>query len=150
MAARIKVFLDTSALFAGIWSVSGGAHLVLKLSEVRAVEAWVSSHVLTELDRALRVKAPDVMGDVARLLDAARVRVAEPASEGQVVHFMALVGHPGDARVIADTARAVPDYFITLDRKHFLDNRDLRESLPFPIGTPGDFLEWFRERLTAT
>jgi predicted nucleic acid-binding protein len=147
MAARVKVFLDTSALFAGIWSVSGGAHRILKLSEVRALEAWVSPQVLRELDRALRAKVPEVVGDVAHLLDTARVWVAEPGSEAQVTVYLAPVGHPGDAQVIADAAGILPDYFVTLDRKHFLDNEDLQAALPFPIGTPSDFLEWFRERL---
>lgn len=150
MAGRIRVFLDTSALFAGIWSVSGGAHLILKLSEVRALEAWVSPQVLTELDRALRAKAPEVVGDVAHLLDTARVRIAEPGSEAQGGIYLALVGHPGDAQVIADAAGVDPDYFVTLDRKHFLDNQDLRAALPFPLGTPGDFLEWFRECLLTS
>jgi len=147
MARRVEVFLDTSALFAGIWSVSGGAHLILKLSEVRSLEVWVSPQVLRELDWALRAKAPEVVGDVAHLLDTARVRVTEPGSEAQVDAYLALVGHPGDAQVIADAAGAARDYFVTLDRKHFLDNEDLRTALSFPIGTPGDFLEWFRGRL---
>lgn len=36
------------------------------------------------------------------------------------------------------------DFFVTLDRKRFLDNDELRESTSVPIGTPGDFLDWFR------
>lgn len=149
MAGVIKVFLDTSALFAGIWSVSGGAHLILKLSEVRALEVWISQQVLHELDRALRAKAPEVVGEVARLLDIARVQIADSAPEDQADSFLTIVGHAGDARVIADSAGCAPDYFVTLDRKHFLDNDDLRAVLKFPIGTPGDFLEWLRDRLAA-
>ena len=149
MAGRIKVFLDTSALFAGIWSVSGGLHRILKLSEVRALEAWVGPQVLNELDRALRAKAPEIMGEIAHLLDTARIRVTGAGSKTQVDVYLALVGHSGDAQVIADAAGMPPDFFITLDRKHFLDNEDLRAALPFPSGTPGDFLEWFRENLTS-
>lgn len=142
-----RIFLDTSALFAGIWSVSGGARLILKLAEVRSLDIWLSPQVLSELDRALRSKAPEVLGDAALLLDSARVRVAETASEDRVDAFRLQVAHAGDAQVIADAAGMSPDFFVTLDRRHFLDNEALCAALPFPVGTPGDFLEWFRQRL---
>ena len=41
-------------------------------------------------------------------------------------------------------------YFVTLDRQHFLHNTALRAQLPFPMGTPGEFLAWFREKLTTS
>jgi hypothetical protein len=87
------------------------------------------------------------MGEIAHLLDTARIRVTGAGSKTQVTVYLAPVGHPGDAQVIADAAGVHPDFFVTLDRKHFLDNEDLQAALPFPIGTPSDFLEWFRERL---
>jgi hypothetical protein len=41
------------------------------------------------------------------------------------------------------------DYFITLDRQHFLDHGMMRQAVPFVVGTPADFLAWFRNRLAA-
>ena len=41
------------------------------------------------------------------------------------------------------------DYFITLDRQHFLDHAKMRQVVPFVVGTPEDFLAWFRNRLAA-
>ena len=142
-----RIFLDTSALFSGFWSASGGARLILKLAEVRSLEICLSPQVLSELDRTLRSKAPEVVGDAALLLDSARVRIAETAAETRVQAFRQLVPHNGDAQVIADAAGMSPDYFVTLDRRHFLENEALCTSLTFPIGTPGDFLAWFREQL---
>ena len=57
---------------------------------------------------------------------------------------LALTGHPGDGRVLADAWEAGTDFFVTLDRQHFLDADRLRAALPFPLGTPGDFLPWYR------
>ena len=54
MAARISVFLDTSALFAGIWSSEGGARMILRLGETRAIRLLVSPQVLDEIEGALR------------------------------------------------------------------------------------------------
>ena len=59
------------------------------------------------------------------------------------------VEHPtGDARVLAEAWTCGMDYFVTLDKAHFLDNPGLvPEALPFQLGTPGDFLAWYRDRL---
>jgi predicted nucleic acid-binding protein len=56
-----------------------------------------------------------------------------------------LTGHPGDGRVLADAWEAGADFFVTLDRQHFLDNEPLCSALPFTLGTPGDFLLWYRQ-----
>jgi hypothetical protein len=37
------IFLDTSALFSGIWSETGGARMLLKLGEATAIKLSVSS-----------------------------------------------------------------------------------------------------------
>jgi len=54
MADQPKVFLDTSALFAGLWSDSGGARQILKLAEAGLVTLAVSPQVLSEIENSLR------------------------------------------------------------------------------------------------
>jgi hypothetical protein len=60
---------------------------------------------------------------------------------------MSLVQHPGDAQVLAAAWSSNVDYFVPLDKQHFLENRELIQAIPFPIGTSGDFLAWFRSKL---
>ncbi|MFN3762764.1 MAG: hypothetical protein ACK4WK_06130 [Anaerolineae bacterium] len=36
------------------------------------------------------------------------------------------------------------DYLVTLDRRHFLDDPEVSRRSGLRIGTPGDFLTWFR------
>ena len=144
MCPRIRAFLDTSALFAGAWSAEGGARMVLRLGEAGAIRVLVSSQVLDEIEAALRHKAPDTLGFLALLLDRSRVEVVSPPTPEALGKCQALAPHPGDARVLAAAWAAAVNYFVTLDRKHFLDNVDLRDAAPFPIGTPGDFLTWHR------
>lgn len=55
-------------------------------------------------------------------------------------------GHPGDAQILAAAWATGADYFVTLDREHFLDQPDLRGAVPFPLGMPGDFLAGYRQR----
>jgi predicted nucleic acid-binding protein len=145
MAKRPDIFLDTSALFAGVWSDSGGARQILKLAEAGVVGVCVSPQVLSEMENNLRQKAPDLLGKLAVLLDRIGLRLAETAPPTRYEAALALIGHPGDARVLADAWEFGVDYFVTLDRQHFLEKRELHVGLPFRLGTPGDFLLWYRQ-----
>ena len=145
MAARPKVFLDTSALFAGVWSDLGGARQILKLGEAGLVTPVVSPQVLSEIENNLRRKAPGLLGKLAVLLDRVGLVLAGNAPDSRYEAALALTGHPGDGRVLADAWEAGIDFFVSLDRQHFLDDKSLAAALPFPLGTPGDFLLWYRQ-----
>jgi len=148
MTAKISAFLDSSALFAGIWSAEGGGRMILKLGEAGAIRLLVSLQVLDEIESALRRKAPDMLGLLALLLDRSGVEVVPSPISEAVRDSQALTGHLGDAQVLAAAQATGADYLVTLDRKHFLDNQTLRNAVPFPVGTPGDFLAWYRRQLT--
>lgn len=148
MPARFSVFLNTSAMFAGIWSAEGGARMILRLGEVGAIRLLVSSQVLGEIEHALRRKAPETLGLLALLLDRSGIEVVPSPTPKAVQDSQALIGHPGDVQMLAAAWTAGVDYFVTLDRKHLLDNQALRDAAPFTVGTSGDFLAWYRERLT--
>ncbi|MER3457868.1 MAG: hypothetical protein C4309_03825 [Chloroflexota bacterium] len=146
MPPRVSVFLDTSALFAGIWSAEGGARMILKLGEAGAIRLLVSPQVLAEAESALRRKAPETLGLLALLLDRSRAEVVSAPTPEAIQASQALTGHPGDAQILAAAWAAGADYFVTLDRESFVDQPDLRGAVPFPLGTPGDFLAWYRQR----
>jgi predicted nucleic acid-binding protein len=147
MPTRVSVFLDTSALFAGVWSSEGGGRMILKLGEAGAIRLLVSPQVLEEIEGALRRKAPELLGLLALLLDRSGVEVTPPPPPQAVQNSLALTGHAGDAQVLAAAWSTGVDFFATLDREHFLDNPVLREKIPFPVGSPGDFLAWYRGSL---
>lgn len=48
-------------------------------------------------------------------------------------------------RVLAEALRAHPDWFVTRDKEHFLKNEELKEKLPFRLGTPGDLIQTIRD-----
>lgn len=144
MARRPKIFLDTSALFAGIWSAEGGARAILHMGELGAIAILVSSQVISEIESAIRRKAPGKLGSLALLLDRAQVELSEGPSDKTLHECQEIILNSADALIIASAWDAGVDYFVTLDRKHFLENFPLREGAPFALGTPGDFLEWFK------
>ncbi|MGH7801074.1 MAG: PIN domain-containing protein [Thermodesulfobacteriota bacterium] len=146
MASRISVFLDTSALFAGIWSSEGGARMILRLGEARAIWLQVSPQVLDEIEGVLRRKAPDMLGLLTLLLDRSGIEVVPVPGPEAVEQSRSLTKHVGDAQILAAAWAAGVDYFVTLDRVYFLDNPKIRAAVPFPLGTPGDFLIWYRKQ----
>lgn len=148
MTAKVNVFLDTSALFTGIWSSTGGARMILKLGEAGAANILVCSRVLNEIESVIRKKSPENIGYLALILERSRTSVAPNPSEDMLSRCDQLVLHKGDAEIIAAAWGTQTDYFVTLDREHFIDNSSLVKAIPFPIGTPGDFLAWFRGRFS--
>ena len=147
MPDKVRVFLDTSALFAGVWSALGGARMILKLGEAGAIQLLISPHVLTEVEGALRRKAPEILDLLRLLLTRSQVEIVPVPSLDAVRASFELTRHTGDAQVLAAAWQTGTNYLVTLDHEHFLNNTPLRNAMPFPIGTPGDFLAWYREQL---
>jgi len=146
MASEVRVFLDTSALFAAVLSEKGGSRLILKLGEAGAVQLWVGPRVLQEADAVLARKAVENKALFALLLDRAKVSVGPEPDDTALAQARTVVDYPPDARIVAEALAADADYLVSLDREHLVGNPRASE-LPFLVGTPGDFLAWFREHL---
>ena len=142
-----SVFMDTSALFSGVWSSQGGARMLMRLGEENLVQLAVTSQVLLELERTLKDKAPAALPALAQLLDCAHIEVVAAVSEEYVTRCAQLVAYQADAQIVAAAWQAGVAFFATLDKQHILENTALRTAAPFTIGTPGDCLLWFRARL---
>jgi predicted nucleic acid-binding protein len=141
-AERWKVFLDTSALMAGVVSPSGAAREVLRLCEAGIVDPVVSRQVLTEADRNLSEKLPALVADYRALMrHMAPVMVKDPSRAA--VERAARVIHRKDAPILAAARDANVDYLITWDTKHFLNER-VSGFGRFKVVTPGEFLRDFR------
>ena len=147
MGSELRVFLDTSALFAAVSSELGGARLVLKLGEAGAVSLWVGPWVLREAEAVLARKSPRSKGRFALLLDRARVRVGQEASARALKEALSVVEYLPDAQVVAEALTIGVDYFVSFDRKHLVGRQSMK-GLPFAVGTAGDFLGWYREKLS--
>ena len=146
---RPRLFLDASALFAGVFSETGGARMLLKLAEGRLIDLMISAQVLIEVEGALRRKAPQALGHLALLLDRAHCHVVPTPPPEQVARWLAHISYAPDAAVFAAAILAQVDYFVTLDRQHLLGNVDLERASPLNIGTPGDALAWCHPKLVS-
>ncbi len=143
---RWRVFLDTSALIAGVVSPTGAAREVLRLAEARVIELVVSRQVLVEAERNLASKLPLVLEDYHLLLRRLEPVVVEdpPRAAAQEA---ARVIHRNDAPILAAARIAAVDYLVTWNTRDFLTDR-VRDWASFPALTPGEFLRAFRDALS--
>jgi predicted nucleic acid-binding protein len=144
---ELRIFLDTSAIFAAVLSATGGARALLKLGESGAIQIWVGPAVLTEADEVFRRKAPDLLPLLAALLHRAQTQTGPAATAEQQALAAALVDHAPDARIVAEALACRAQYLVTHDQEHLLHDPRL-DVLSCKVGTPGDCLAWLRLRLT--
>ena len=142
---RWKVFLDTSALIAGIISTTGAAREVLRLCEAGVVEPLVSRQVLTEADRNLSEKLPAMVFDYRRWIHQMSPVLVEDPSRKEVSQAARII-HAKDAPILAAAVNAEADYLITWNTRHF-HKPSVTKAVRFKIMTPGEFLKEFRQSL---
>ena len=142
-----KVFLDTSVLIAATFSAKGGVREILQLGEIGAIQLFVSQAVLAELEENVLKKKPQYLAVIAAVLESCSVELVAPPAVETVQLCQRFLNYADDAVVLAAAVDAQTDYFVTLDRQHFLNNPLVPTTLPLPLGAPGDFLAWYRARV---
>jgi predicted nucleic acid-binding protein len=145
--SRIKLFLDSSALVAGIASPTGGARALLLLSEVDKITVYLSEQVVAESERAIARKLPKVLGDTRQIILRSKARIVKDPAAAEVKRNLGLIQDPTDVPILLAAMRAQVDFLVTLNRKHFLEDPGVAKRSGLIIGTPGDALVWVRERL---
>ncbi len=148
MDSRLKVFLDTSVLFSAVHSETRGARLILKLGEAGIISLWIGTWVLQEMQNVLDRKLPKSIGGFALLLDRAQIQVGEKPEMQILRQAQSMLDYLPDAQVLAEALIIKADYMVSFDREHLLVGNPQLSPLPFPVGTAGDFLVWYKERLT--
>lgn len=147
---RVKVFLDSSLIVAGIGSETGASGVVLDLCEAELVLPVISKQVVVEIDRTVSAKLPHLTGKLRNFLHSLRPILVEDPSLQHVNEAMQQV-HVKNAPILAAAREAGVDYLVTLDRKRFLAARPKVQLLP-PVVTPGEFLRlfeaWCRETMS--
>jgi putative PIN family toxin of toxin-antitoxin system len=142
---RLKVFLDTSALIAGIASAKGAAREVLQLAETGLIEVIVSRQVIVEADRNIEDKLPEMLSEYREFIKLLAPVLVDDPPRGQIKRFLTVI-NPDDAPILAAAVNAEADFLITWDRKHFI-GKNIHIHPDMKIVTPGEFLKYFREYL---
>ena len=137
---NLKVFLDTSVIFAAVFSRTGGARRLFHLGEAGALSLIVGPTVLREADEVVRRKIPASLPILAQLLSVGQVETSQIATQKQLDMALTYVLYFPDACVLAEAIQSDPDWFVTHDKEHFL-KRQINMDFSFKVGTPGDLLQ---------
>ena len=143
LTQRIKVFIDTNVLIAGVHSVSGASATILDLCEAQVLQMVVSRQVLIEADRNFGAKFPQLVGRFRQFMhQLAPLMVEDPTPES--VEKAASIVDRKDAPILAAAQNAKVDFLITLDKKHFL-NPKTRQKVMLKVVSPIEFLQSFEK-----
>lgn len=145
--AKFNIFLDSSALIAGIISKNGAAYVLLTLGEQEEILLTISEMVVTESERSIAKKAPKNLTDLRKAIKTANLEIVQDPSPEEKEANLYLINDPDDVPILLAAMKAKVDWLVTHNRKHFLDDPKVAEKSKLRIGTPGDVLAWLRERL---
>jgi predicted nucleic acid-binding protein len=146
--SSLDLFVDSSALFAGVASSTGAARALLLVAEADQITMTVSEQVVAETERALARKLPQALGYYREALRSTGLRIVHDSSGEEVEAHQGIVSHRADVPIVVAAMKAGVDYLVTFNRRHFIDDSEVTVRADIPIGTPGDALGWVREQLT--
>lgn len=149
MPKKLRVFLDTRVIIAAVFSPTGGARKVFYLGEANILELIAGSNVLREAEEVVRRKVPTSLPLLAQLLAAGKVDRGPKPTQKQMDAAKACVQYLPDAQVLAESVAAQPDWFITHDKEHFLNQRSDMQ-LGFEIGNPSELLQAIKDGFRIT
>ena len=138
-----KVFLDANVIFSAVYSETGGSAYILQLAKKDRIKLYSSRLAIKEAERNLREKADikavlkfyDLLDEVyMELIDTDRAKAKE--------RFSDFVGEK-DSPILDSAIASKADFFITLDKKHFLNRKVLSAKLPVKIVTPSQFIQGY-------
>jgi predicted nucleic acid-binding protein len=145
--SEINLFLDSSALIAGIVSTKGTARALLLLAEGGQIAITISEQVLAETERAIARKVPLALSDLRQAILASQAQIVRDPSPDEVNAHPNLISHSADTPIVLTAMEAKVDYLVTLNTKHFIDDPEVARRSGLYIGTPGDALSWVRAQV---
>ena len=143
MPRKLRVFLDTSAILAGLNSPTGAAGVILAACFSCDLVAIISPQVIEETERNIAKKFPKLNEGWASFL-LIPPEITPPPSFSEVRRAYKILA-TSDTPILASAIKALPDVLITWDIHDFLNDR-VRKAVSFPILLPGEFVHRLRTR----
>jgi predicted nucleic acid-binding protein len=140
MPRRLKVFLDTSAILAGLNSPNGAAGVILAACFTQRIIAVISPQIIEEAERNIPLKFPKLLIAWQSFLLIPPEITKEPTIK-QVRSAYAVLP-TSDAPILASALACKPDALVSWNTKDFL-RKSVTDTAMFPVLTPGDFLDTF-------
>jgi len=142
---RIRLFLDSNVLAAGIISPWGLDKAVLSLCAARicklvlaeVVRDEVEENLLLHAERLPSIDADQLLEDYRRLIKLTNPELVPYPDKDMVRSSQHLIRHAADVPVLLSAMASKPDWLLTHNTKHFTSAVAQRTSLR--IATPAEF-----------
>jgi predicted nucleic acid-binding protein len=142
---RIRLFLDSNVLTAGIVSPWGLDKAVLSLCAAKmcqlvlaeVVRDEVEENLLLHAERLPALDADQLIDDYRRLVKLTNPQIVPYPDKDLVRSSRNLIRHAADVPVLLSATASKPDWLLTHNTKHFTKAVALRTSLR--IATPAEF-----------
>jgi predicted nucleic acid-binding protein len=142
---RVRLFLDSNVLTAGIVSTGGLDKAVLSLCAARICRLVLAEAVRDEVEENLPIRlsgletaeANRVLDDYARLIALMKPEVVPYPGQEEVRAARHLIRHAADVPALLSAIASRPDWFLTHNTKHFTPAVARRTGLRF--ATPVEF-----------
>jgi predicted nucleic acid-binding protein len=134
-----RVFLDSSVLYAPVFSATGPARRLILKGFQGSVTFSISDLVLEETKRNLTKNAPLALPSFTGLADLFSPFITNP-TKADVFKAAQLV-HLKDASIVAAAAKSKADYLATYDVKHLLTHAQvIAKAYGITVLSPADLL----------
>jgi predicted nucleic acid-binding protein len=137
MPKKYRVFLDTSAILAGLNSPTGAAGVILAACFSGKLIPIISRQVIEEAERNIPLKFPKLFPAWKSFLLIPPKLAPDPTLKEVRKAYKILP--TSDAPILAAAMKVKPDVLVTWNPRHFQRTKVLK-ACPFPILLPGDFL----------
>lgn len=143
--SRIRIFLDSNVLTAGIVSPWGLDKAILSLCAARVCQLVLAEVVRDEVEENLllhAVKLPpsdaeEVLRDYHRLIRLTKPETVPYPDKALVTANRHLIRHESDVPVLLSAMASKADWLLTHNAKHF--NRAVAQRTSLRIATPAEF-----------
>jgi predicted nucleic acid-binding protein len=134
-----RIFLDSSVLYAAVFSATGPARRLLLKGLAGSITLCISDFVLAETKRNLTKNAPAALPYFTIIADLLAPQVTTPTKTA--VLKAAQIVHLKDAPIVAAAAKGKAAYLATHDVKHLLShNQAIEAAYGITILSPAELL----------
>jgi len=116
---KLNIFLDSSALIAGVLSETGAAHILLLLGESEDVLLTVSEMVVIESERSIALQSPRNVPILRNSIVRSNLQVVRDPPPKEVKAKLYLISDPADVPILLAAMKAKVDFLVTHNRRHF-------------------------------
>ena len=138
-----SVFLDSNVYIAGLGSQTGASAEILTLGEKKIFNLIICPLVIEEIERNVKRKLSHALPYLSLALEKLNLKVVkQPARQDR--KLSGLFPKHTDRIIFETCQKVLPDYFVSLNRKHFHTNK-VKSLAKFKVLTPAEFLAVLRK-----